>query len=89
MDNINLIAKIGSAKIGENILYTDKKIFRNDHLGIYFNGKFSFDDLRFAMEFPSIPSAERRINQISIPGSMGDAYFDLGGYKDITIPLKF
>ena len=89
MDNINLIAKIGSAKIGENILYTDKKIFRNDHLGIYFNGKFSFDDLRFAMEFPSIPSAERRINQVSIPGSMGDAYFDLGGYKDITIPLKF
>ena len=89
MDNINLIAKIGSAKIGKNILYTDKKIFRNDHLGIYFNGKFSFDDLRFAMEFPSIPSAERRINQVSIPGSMGDAYFDLGGYKDITIPLKF
>ena len=89
MDNKDLIAKMGSAKIGENILYTDKKIFRNDHLGIYFNGKFSFDDLRFAMEFPSIPSAERRINQISIPGGMGDAYFDLGGYKDITIPLKF
>lgn len=89
MDNKDLIAKIGSAKIGENILYTDKKIFRNDHLGIYFNGKFSFDDLRFAMEFPSIPSAERRINQVSIPGGMGDAYFDQGGYKDITIPLKF
>ena len=89
MDNKDLIAKIGSAKIGENILYTDKKIFRNDHLGIYFNGKFSFDDLRFAMEFPSIPSAERKINQVSIPGGMGDAYFDQGGYKDITIPLKF
>lgn len=89
MDNKDLIAKVGSAKIGENILYTDKKIFRNDHLGIYFNGKFSFDDLRFAMEFPSIPSAERRIEQTTIPGGMGDAYFDQGGYKDITIPLKF
>ena len=89
MDNKDLIAKIGSAKIGENILYTDKKIFRNDHLGIYFNGKFSFDDLRFAMEFPSIPSAEKKINQVSIPGGMGDAYFDQGGYKDITIPLNF
>lgn len=89
MDNKDLISKIGSAKIGENILYTDKKIFRNDHLGIYFNGKFSFDDLRFAMEFPSIPSAEKKINQVSIPGGMGDAYFDQGGYKDITIPLNF
>ena len=89
MDNKDLIAKIGSANIGENILYTDKKIFRNDHLGIYFNGKFSFDDLRFAMEFPSIPSAEKKINQVSIPGGMGDAYFDQGGYKDITIPLNF
>ena len=89
MDNRDLIAEVGSAKIGENILYTDKKIFRNDHLGIYFNGKFSFEDLRFAMEFPSIPSAEKRINQVSIPGSMGDVYFDLGGYKDITLPLKF
>ena len=89
MDNRNLIAKVGSAKIGENILYTDKKIFRNDHLGIYFNGIFSFDDLGFAMEFPSIPSAEKKIEQTNIPGGMGDAYFDLGGYKDITIPINF
>lgn len=65
------------------------RLFEPGKLSIFFNGVFSLGDWGVAMHFPSIPSPEPRIETTTIPGGVGDVYFDQGGYKDIIIPIEF